>query len=61
MIEGSLPLSVDSNDLGGGTLIQRTTSGETRVVQVRRLDEVLKEQSIDKLDALKIDVERIRV
>lgn len=56
-IEGSLPLSVDSNDLGASTLNQRTTFGETKTVQVRRIDEVLKEQSINKLDALKIDVE----
>lgn len=56
-IEGSLPLSVDSNDLGAGTLIHNGTSNETTLVKVRRLDNVLKECSVNKIDALKIDVE----
>ena len=56
-IEGSLPLSVDSNDLGAGTLIHNGTSDETKLVKVRRLDSVLKEYSVNKIDALKIDVE----
>lgn len=55
--EGSLPLSVNSNDLGAGTLIHSGSSGEIKLVKVRRLDNVLKEFSVNKIDALKIDVE----
>ena len=50
-------MTASPDDLGAGTLVKNCVVGETFTVSVERIDEVLFERGIKKIDALKIDVE----
>ncbi len=55
--EHTTTMTCSSTDLGAGTLVQNCVEGETFPVLVQRIDTVLAEKGINRIDALKIDVE----
>lgn len=54
---GNSTMTISENDLGTGTLLDVSTTGNIIKVKVDRIDEFLAKRRIKSIDALKIDVE----
>ena len=55
--ENTLTLTVPENNAGQASLVENISKGESFKVQVKNLAKILKDQGIEKIDVMKIDVE----